>query len=122
MTSLSLLTPRDLDLLQALDHVPMTARQLLKLSETFALPFTNERKVRGRLQLLTESGRVRRWPLAIAGRGIPNYYTLTLHGYRLLNGPDTALPAKRNFGPVAIGHQQHTVALADFIVHTAVCA
>src|SRR3954447_24837882 len=123
MTRLApLLTTRDLDLLQALDHCPMTARQLLKLSETFEQPFTVERKVRGRLQLLAESGRVRRWPLAIAGRGMPHYYVLTSHGYGLLNGPDAAIPTKRWFGPVAIGRQQHTYALADFVVHTAVCA
>ncbi len=45
MTSLCLVTPRDRDLFQALDRSPLTIRQLLKLSTTFAYPFTTERRV-----------------------------------------------------------------------------
>ena len=55
--AVSLLTPRDLDVLQALDYSPLTARQLLRLGETFACPFTTDRKLRARLHLLVESGR-----------------------------------------------------------------
>lgn len=74
------------------------------------------------MQELAAAGRLRRWPYAIAGRGEPNYYTLTRHGLRILNGPDTEPATKRSFLPVAIARQQHTFALADFVVHTAVAA
>src|SRR5690348_15043445 len=106
----TLVTPRDLDILQALERTPLTARQLLALSETFCSPFTSERKVRARMQLLGESGRVRRWQLAIAGRGTPSYYTLSRQGYTLLYGSDAAPPAKRSFQEVGIARQQHTFA------------
>src|SRR4051794_17169552 len=116
----TLITPRDLDLLDALDRCPLTARQLLKLSITFVMPFTTERKIRARLQHLAESGRVHRWPYAIAGRGAPHYYMLTRPGFRLLHGADAEPGGKRPFGPIGIAHQQHTFAIAKFLVHLAV--
>jgi Replication-relaxation len=117
-----LITERDLEILTALDHSPLTAIQILKLSKTFTLPFTHERRVRARLHLLCEAGRVRRWPYATAGRGVPNYYTLTLIGYRILHGEDAQPPMKRMFGPVGLAKQRHTQSLAEFIIHTLVCA
>jgi len=114
-------TDRDLDLLEALDRCPLTARQLLKVSRTFRRPFTSERKARARLQRLRTAGRVRSWPLLVAARG-GNYYTLAREGYRLLYGPAALPPARRSFGPVGVAHQQHTHALAEFIVHAAVGA
>src|SRR5262245_54290598 len=97
---LRLLTSRDLEVLASFDHCPLTARQLLKLSRTFAQPFPNERRVRDRLQALSAVGRVRRWQYATAGRGAPNYYTLSPLGYRLLHGDGAIPPTKRAFGPV----------------------
>lgn len=123
--SSSLVTPRDYDLLAALDRCPFTARQLVKLSATFAYPFTSERKARQRLQVLCGSGRVRRARyLAIAGRGAgaPSYYFLSPQGHRILHGPDAVPPCKRAFHPVGIAHQQHSHSLAEFIAHAAVCA
>lgn len=121
--SSTLLTPRDTDILSALDRCPLTAGQLLTLSETFSYPFTSERKVRARMQVLAESGRVRRWPyLAIDGRVAPTYYTLTRKGYRLLYGADAIPHVRRAFDPVAIGRQRHTYAMAQFIVATFVAA
>jgi hypothetical protein len=115
----TLLTARDIDILQALDRCRLTARQLLKLSATFAYPFTSERKVRDRMQILAESGRVNRWTyVAIAGRANPLYYGLTRHGHRLLYGADAVPPAKRAFAPIGIAHQQHSYALAEFVTHT----
>lgn len=119
---LRLLTPRDLEILTALDHCPPTARQLLKLSRTFECPFPNERRVRDRLQALSDSGRVRLWQYATAGRGAPNYYTLSPLGYRLLHGEGAIPPTKRAFAPVGLAQQHHTQSLADFIVHTAIAA
>jgi hypothetical protein len=122
MASTPLITPRDLDLLDALDRCPLTARQLLKLSETFVQPFTQERKVRARLQCLSEGGRVKARPYAVAGKGQPSYYTLTREGFRMLHDKGIQPPGKRPFGPIAIARQQHSFALAEFIVHVAVAA
>ena len=117
-----LVTPRDLEIFTALDHTPLTATQLLKLSEIFARPFTSERRVRERLQTLCDAGRVRRWQYATAEHGVPNYYTLTRLGYQILYGEQATPPTKRYFGPVAIANQHHTQSLAEFIVHTRLAA
>lgn len=121
-TTPRLVTPRDLEILAALNHCPLTVRQLLKLSQVFTRPFTDEKCVRERMQVLCDAGRVRRWHYATAGRGAQNYYTLSPLGYRLLCGQDAPLPTKRYFDPVSLAHQYHTQSLADFIVHTMVCA
>lgn len=113
---LCLVTPRDRDLFQALDRCPLTVRQLLRLSATFAYPFTTERRVQERLQALCAAGRVRQWRYATAGQGALSYYTLTPLGYRLLHGHD-AMPCGRGlFGPVGVARQSHTQALAEVIV------
>src|SRR5689334_18304093 len=80
---LTLVTPRDLDLFHALERTPLTVRQLLKLSATFAYPFTAERRVQERLQQLCAAGRVRRWIYSTAGQGALSYYTLSPLGYQL---------------------------------------
>ena len=113
-----LVTARDLDILTALARCPLTSEQLLKLSETFAHPFTDLRRVRERLQILVAAGRVRQWRYATADRGAPNYYSLSPLGYRILHGEDAPPPAKRSHGPIGIARQHHTRSLADFIVHT----
>lgn len=115
-------TTRDLDVLIALDRCPLTVAQLLKLSETFTLPFTTTRRVQERLSLLAERGFVHRWQYAVPGQGTMNYYTLSKDGYRLLHGPGTTLPGHRAFEPLSASRLMHTQALADFIVHTAVAA
>ncbi len=117
-----LLTARDLEILTALDRCPLTAEQLLKLSQAFAAPFTSERRVRERLQQLVAAGRVRRWLYATAGRGALGYYTLSRLGHQLVRADEEAPAAKRAFGPVGIARQFHTLRLADFIVHAAVSA
>src|SRR5258708_6091605 len=45
-------TPRDLDILIALDRCPLTVAQIFKLSEIFSIPFTTIRRVQERLGLL----------------------------------------------------------------------
>ncbi len=122
LSSNLLLTARDLEILTALDRCPLTAEQFLKLSQTFAVPFTDERRVRERLQQLVAAGRVRRWLYATAGRGALGYYTLSRLGHLLLRGDEEAAAARRAFGPVGIARQFHTLRLADFIVHTATSA
>jgi len=117
-----LLTPRDLEVLSALDLTPLTAQQLLKLSQTFSQPFTTDRRVRERVQKLTDVGWIKRHRYATTDRGALNYYTLSPVGYRILYGDDAKPPTKRYFAPIGVARQRHTRSLADFIVHTAVAA
>ncbi len=119
----TLLTARDEEILAAIDRCPLTVEQLLKISRTFAEPFCSESRVRGRLQALRRAGWVRRWRYATASRGTaPDYYRLTLAGYRLLYGADAQRVTKRQFSEIGVARQRHTRALADFITHTLVSA
>src|SRR5262245_5096578 len=126
MTSTSpgwLVTPRDIEMLRALDYAPLTARQLQKLSETWETPFKVARLVRERFQRLAEAKLVTVHRYAIVERGQPeNYYLLTRHGYRLLYGPDAQPPTKGYFAPAALARQAHQRAVSEFIVHTMCCA
>src|SRR5437588_10626462 len=101
-SSLCLVTPRDRDLFLALERSPLTVRQLLKLSETFAYPFTTERRVQERMQRLVAAGRVRRWRYATAGQGALSYYILRPLGYRLLHGADAPAPRRGLFRPIGV--------------------
>lgn len=115
------LTTRDVDVLAALELWPLTAAQLLRLSETFDRPFTDVRRTRARLQELAEAGRVSRHAYATATAGVPGYYVLTRLGFALLHGAD-ARPPKGLFAPVGLSRQRHTHALADLMVQLAVAA
>jgi hypothetical protein len=113
------LTARDVEILRALDLVPLTAIQLRKWSETWAEPFQAQRTVRSRMLQLVEAGLVRVWRYATTFPCQPtNYYTLSRSGYELLHGPDAAPPSKRHFSEVALSRQPHTQGLAEFIVYT----
>lgn len=117
------LTPRDLEILSALDRCPLTVEQLLRLSVTFADRFTSDSRVRGRLQALRAAAWLQRWQYATTDRGgAPDYYKLTLAGYRLLHGEGAQAPSRRAFHEIGVAHQHHTRCLADFIVQTAVAA
>jgi hypothetical protein len=117
-------TSRDIEILVALDRCPLTVEQLLKLSSAFEThPFTSARSVQDRLQKLCSAQWIRRWRYATTSRGAsPHYYKLTLLGYRILYGEDAEPTSKRQFSEIAIARHHHTVALSDFIVHTAVAA
>lgn len=118
-----LLTPRDVEILAALDRTPLTGKQLLKISRMFALPFGSERMVRERLHALCVAGWVRADHYAVASRGSsPKYYQLTRTGYAILYGASAAPPTRRYFAPVSVARQFHTRCLADFLVHTIVAA
>lgn len=119
---LTLLTARDLEILGALALTPLTAEQLCTLSQTFARPFHDPRRVRERLKALADAKRVCVFRYAIAGPGAPAYYTLTSLGYRLLYGPDAALPVRSQFMPIGIARQRHAFYLAEFLVRTMVAA
>jgi len=112
-----------MEILAVLDRCALTVGQLLKVSTTFQQPFGSESRVRGRLAAHRQAGWVRRWQYATASRGgAPDYYKLTLAGYRLLHGHDAKPPTKRHFAEIGLSHQAHTQALADFVVHTIACA
>lgn len=119
---LVLVTPRDDDILRALEYGPLTVEQLLKISQTFRQPFQTGQRVRERMKRLVQAGRVRQWPYATLGHRAPNYYTLAPEGYRLLHGHEATLPRPALFHAVAVSRQEHTRRLSDFLVHTIVSA
>src|ERR1051326_3813419 len=119
---LVLMSERDWDLFRSLERSPLTVRQILKLSYTFAYPFTDERRVQERMQLLEAAGRVRRWQYATAGCGALAYFTLSPLGYRILPELEVSPPKLRCCRPVGVARQAHTRTLADVIVHMLVAA
>jgi len=118
------LTDRDVEILQALDRCPLTVQQLLKLSQTFPGQwFTSVRSVQDRLQKLRQAEWLQSWPYAFPIRGgSPDYYRLTLLGFRLLHGENAVPPAKRHFSEVHVARHHHTFSLAEFLVHTLTAA
>lgn len=117
-----ILTTRDRQILNALLKTPLDVRQLLAMSQTFDLPFSHDRLVRRRMQKLTESGLVSRYQYATFDAGSLNYYKLTRLGYRVVQQADTKLPSRAFFGEVSFALQEHTRALADFVVRLHISA
>lgn len=119
-------TPRDSELLRAIELLSPTAEQILKWSQTFTkptTPFTQIGGLRRRLNKLHAAGLVRRWRLAIESQGTtPYYYKLSLEGHRALHGADATQKRSRAFSPIGLSLHTHTKALADFMVHTRVSA
>lgn len=116
-----LLTDRDQELLAVLARGPHDKRQLLLVSQRFARPFTSERYLRKRLQVLRDAGWVGSWPYATTGQGAILYYKLTRAGFRLLHG-NAPLPPRSFFAPIPHAAQPHTRLLTDFVVHADVAA
>lgn len=117
------LAPRDQALLALLDRTPATASQILKASVTFDEgPFRDERRTRERLQALARGKLVRSFSLAVTGGGLANYYKLTAEGFRLVHGPDAALPHGTFFAALSPSRLLHSLSLADVIVQVLVTA
>jgi hypothetical protein len=115
--------PRDLELLQALDALVLTSAQILKFSQTFAVPFPDTTTIRRRLRKLQAARLVRSFPYAFAARGqSPSYWKLTQQGFRMLYGDDIELPRRRTFEAIAPGHHYHTQCLSDLVIHLLVLA
>ena len=92
------LSPRDTSLLRLLSRTPATTGLLLRASTTFeGDPFTDERRLRERLQVLSEAEIVRYRSTAHAGGGLQNYYKLTPLGFELLCGVESPLPSRAFF-------------------------
>ncbi len=117
------LSDRDRAVLVLLDRTPATTALILKASETFeGGQFRDERRVRERMQNIGNAGLIRRWPLALPGGGVTNYYKLSIIGFRVLYGEDTSQPHNRYFAAIPLARLEHTQALAQVIVHTLVAA
>lgn len=117
------LSHRDRDLLQLLDRTPATASLVLKASTVFGGgAFRDERRTRERMQQLTNAGLVRRFHFGQAGGGVMNYYKLTTAGFAALHGHDAAVPPRSYFSEVPLFRLEHTMTLAEVIVHTLVAA
>ena len=113
------LSPRDLSLLRLLSWTPATTALLLQASDTFdGGPFADERRLRERLQVLSEAGFVRSWCTAHAGGGLQNYYKLTPLGFEILCGSETPQPSRAFFSEVSPSLFEHTFRLAEVIVET----
>src|SRR4051812_36189950 len=96
----TILTQRDHQILAAVALCPLTSRQLRTWSETFAVPFVTEHRLRQRLLQLVQGGFLRRCPYATTGPGTLYYHLLTPNSFRLLLGRDAPLPARGWFGSV----------------------
>src|SRR5437868_5593763 len=95
------LSPRDRSLLRLLSWTPATTALLWRASSTFeGERFPDERRLRERLQALTEAKVLRSWSTAHAGGGLQNYYKLTPQGFDLACGPDAARPLRAFFDAV----------------------
>lgn len=120
--TVTIYTARDQQIHEALTLTPLDTQQLLKLSETFAQPFTSARKLRERMQEHLRAGWIHTFTYATASPGQLNYYKLSAEGYRLLHGPGAVLPRRAAFNDVSLALQRHTRHLADVIVQTNVHA
>lgn len=113
------LSPRDLSLLKLLSFTPATTALLLRASSAFdGGPFFDERRLRERLQHLSEAGIVRAWATAHSGGGLQNYYKLTALGFDLFAGTDAPRPPRAFFEAVSPSLFEHTFRLAEVIVET----
>lgn len=111
------LSPRDRSLLQLLSWTPVTTALLFRASTAFeGGPFTDERRLRERLQALAGTGFVRAWPMAQGSGGLRNYYKLTPLGFATLCGPEAKQPSRTFFAEVSPSVFLHTFRLAEVIV------
>lgn len=113
------LSTRDTSLLRLLSWTPAPTALLLRASVTFeGGGFSDERRLRERLQALSEAGTVRSWAIAQAGGGLQNYYKLTPLGFDMLHGAEAPRPTRAFFAEVSPSLAMHTFRLAETIVAT----
>lgn len=113
------LSARDFSLLRLLSWTPATATLLLRASTSFeGEPFTDERRLRERLQSLSAAGLVRSWSTAHAGGGLQKYYKLTPLGFERFYGPDVAKPPRAFFVEISPALFEHTLKVAEVIIET----
>ncbi len=117
-------TSRDDDIMIALTRCPLTAEELLKLSQTWSQPFTSLRRVQERMKNLTTAGQLHSWRYATTGQGGARlYYKLTLEGFRtVMQDDEMEPPTKRFFQELKPGRHRHQQALSQFIMQTYIAA
>jgi hypothetical protein len=119
MANSVILSARDLALLKLLSWTPATTPLLLRASVAFASePFTDERRLRERLQALSDAGFVRSWSTAHAGGGLQNYYKLTPTGFERFYGSEAQKPPRAFFVEISPALFEHTLRLAETITET----
>src|SRR6266478_875841 len=110
------LSPRDLLLLKLLSWTPASTTLLFRASSTFGTEsFLDERRLRERLQALSQAGLVRSWSSAHAGGGLQKYFKLTTVGFQRLYGPEAPLPSRAFFAEVSPSLFEHSFRLAEAI-------
>jgi hypothetical protein len=123
MSQAVILSKRDLALLGLLEMTPATAVQIRTASVTFdEEPFRDDRRVRERLQALSDAGFVQSWPAAVSGGGLMHYHRLTANGYRTIHPNRSDSPPRTIVSEIAPSRFNHAMATADVIVHTLVAA
>ena len=121
MSQTVILSPRDQALLRFLDLTPATAPQLRKVSVTFGDdPFRDERRVRERMQALTEANLIKSFLAAIPGGGLMSYYRFTYEGYRAAFPENSDSPPRSSLHEIAPSRLRHALITAEVITHTLV--
>ncbi len=117
-------TLRDDDIMLALTRCPLTAEELLNLSQTWLQSFTSLRRVQERMKDLTTVGQLHSWRYATTGQGGGRlYYKLTLAGYRtVMQDDEIKPPTKRFFKEMNPGRHRHQQGLSKFIMQTYIAA
>ena len=117
-----IISPRDECLLRLLSRTPVTKQLVLKASHTFPEPFTDERRVRERMQAMADGGLVRIFNASAVG-GLLNYYKLTPEGFRHVhNNADENMPGRSFFAEISPSSFQHTLTVAEVIVQVMVAS
>lgn len=116
-----ILSLRDLALLRFLDLTPASAPQLRKVSVTFGEdPFRDERRVRERMQALSEANLTKSFPAAVPGGGLMSYYRLTFEGYRAAFPENADSPPRTSLSEIAPSRVRHAIITAEVIAYTLV--
>lgn len=116
-----IISPRDESVLRLLCRTVCTKHLLLKANPLYFEPFLDERRVRERLQALASAGLVRAFSTGAIGSPL-QYYKLTPEGFRKLHGEAAKLPPRSFFTEIALSRFQHTLTVAEVIVHSLVVA
>jgi len=119
MSPAVILSKRDMEILRLLEMTPATAAHVHKASRTFSGElFRDERRVRERMQSLTQAGFTQSFPAAVAGGGLRHYYRLTAGGFRMLHPQDDRHPPRTLVAEISPSFLDHAMTTADVIVHT----
>jgi len=118
MSQAVVLSKRDLALLALLEMTPATAAQIRKASSAFPEgAFRDERRVRERMQALSQAKFVWNFPAAVSGGGLMHYYRLTYQGLRVLHPENDEHSIRLTVSRISPSRLDHTLTTAEVIVH-----